>query len=145
MRQKGDETSLTQKPQKPQNPHLPRARRATVHLTRLIPPWHYWMRKRIRLPTVSRLFKFFRLWTRTSNHTNAPVLCRWSWCFSRKTWETSASSFNFFHYSPPFLIERLFLIGSLDFMLTVVKTPNLGWTVRLVSLCPLSLLTIDSD
>lgn len=30
-------------------------------------------------------------------------------------------------------------------MLTVVKTPNLGWTVRLVSLCPLSLLTIDSD
>lgn len=65
MRQKGDETSLTQKPQNPQNPHLPRARRVTVHLTRLIPPWQYLMRERIRLPTVSRLLQCFWLWIRT--------------------------------------------------------------------------------
>lgn len=119
MRQKGDETSLTQKPQNPQNPHLPRARRVTVHLTRLIPPWQYLMRERIRLPTVSRLLQCFWLWI------NAPALCRRSWCFSCKMWETSGSFYFFFLYSPPFLIERLLLTGSLDYMLTVVETPNL--------------------
>lgn len=142
MRQKGDETSLTPKPQKPQSPRLSRARRATVHLTRLIPPWHYWMRKRIRLPTVSRLFKCLRLWIRALNHTDAlrsslsKVLM-----FSRLVF-----FFFFFLYSPPFLIAGPFLTGSLDFMLTVVETPNLRGQFNLcLSLCPFSLLTIDSD
>lgn len=140
MRQKGDEMSLTQKPQNPQNPHLPRARRVTVHLHRLIPPWQYWMKKRIRLPTLSRLFNCFRLWIRTfKSYRCASSLSKELVLFLQDVGDVGFFLFFFFFlYSPPFLIERLFLIGGLDFMLAVVETPNLRGQFGLLSLSYLS-------